>query len=357
MSSEDEDGKISGINSNAITSEDKDGKVYGINSTAITVCLLVFMLGIVISNGFVAGILLSRKRLWRIPNFYIIALSFSQLLVGTFVIMSTVMEFQNVGVYGEWCFSAAFIESFAFTSGIFFLIGITTDRFRSILYPLSYKPSIRRTVIVIFLLMIAALIYSTRICIQFAITTSTSDTNGDETNNGSLTTERKIYCNILTEDDSSDIWYRLFDLVVLLFIPIILMVYMYVRIGRKLWDKKVIATCSTRKKRKAVILSIICISSFVICWLPFYIVDIIHDFFAVGTQKNTSGLIYNTIHYITIFLALSNSIINPVIYGFLNANFQQELWILKNQYCCKAGKVTNFENNITSIVVSRSQTS
>jgi hypothetical protein len=66
------------------------------------------------------------------------------------------------------------------------------------------------------------------------------------------------------------------------------------------------------------------VSDVVICWLPFYIVDIIHDFFAVGTQKNTSGLIYNTIHYITIFLALSNSIINPVIYGFLNANFQQE---------------------------------
>lgn len=340
-----------------MSSEDEDGEVYGINSNAITVCLVVLMLGIVISNGFVAGMLLSRKRLWRIPNFYIIALSFSQLLVGTFVIISTVMEFQNVGASGEWCFSATFIELFAFTSGIFCLVGITTDRFRSILYPLSYKPSITRTLIVIFLLMVAALVYSTRIYIQFAITTFTSESNGGETNNESLSTERHIYCNILTEDDSSDIWYRLFDLVVLLFIPIILMVYMYVRIGRKLWDKKVIATSSTRKKRKAVMLSIVCISSFVICWMPFYIVDIIHDFIAVGTQKNTSGLIYNTIHYITIFLALSNSIINPVIYGFLNANFQQELWILKNQYCCKSNKVTNFSNNVNTIVVSRSQTS
>lgn len=325
--------------------EDVSEALAGTNINALTVCLFIFMLGIVISNGFVAGILLIRPRLRKIPNLYIIALSFTQLLVGTFVIMSTVIGIHMLEVTSVWCVCAPYIELCSFTSGIFILLGITIDRFRSILHPISYKPSIRGAVITIALLLVGALFYSVRIFVQFTITRWTVDSVEVE---NATTGESVIFCNILTEDESSDLWFRIFDFSMLFIIPIICMVYMYTRIGRKLWDKNIVATNSTQRKRKAVILSIACVSSFLICWLPFYLIEIVHDTAEV-IGVDIGGLYYNISRYVTIFLALSNSITNPIIYGFLNKNFQRELWVMKTHYCCKSNKVGTVESNIRTV--------
>ena len=325
--------------------EDINAALEGTNSNALTVCLFIFMLGIVISNGFVAGILLIRKCLRKIPNLYIVALSFTQLMVGTFVIMSTVIGLHVLEVTSVWCVCAPYIELCSFTSGIFILLGITIDRFRSILYPISYKPSIGGTIITISLLVAGALFYSVRIFVQFTITRWTVESVEVE---NATTSESDSFCNILTEDESSDFWFRIFDFSMLFILPIISMVYMYTRIGRKLWDKKIVATNSTQRKRKAVILSIACVSSFLICWMPFYLIDIAHDTAEI-VGVDIGGLYYNIGRYVTIFLALSNSIANPIIYGFLNKNFQRELWVMKRQYCCKSNKVGTVESSIKTV--------
>ena len=309
------------------------------STTVISVCLFIFMAAIVVTNAFVIGILVIRKNLLKHHDLYIIALCTSQLFVGTFVILSTVVQLHVIDVNLVWCTIAPFIELIAFTACIFSLLGITLDRYCSIMHALTYKPTLQRTIIKIMFIMIAAVVYSLRIFVQFAITKESADDEIEESNETSHVNQEFNFCNLLTEDTAADLWFRVFDFFILFIAPIIIMAVMYFKIIQKLWAKNMVATGSTKSKRKAVILSVVCVSTFLLCWLPFYIIDIIHDSVQKTNIMDIDSKVYQAGRYVTIFFALSNSIINPITYGFLSKNFQKDVVILKNQYCCRNNKV------------------
>lgn len=312
------------------------------NALVITIFLLIWMVGIVISNGTVAGILLLRKRLRNIPNLYIVALSFSQLLIGTFVIISTIFGVNVISTPTAWCITAPFFELFAFSAGIFYLVGLTVDRDRAILHPMSYKPTIQKTVVILVMLTIGALVYSVQVFIQYVISNSIdNDQNDKMTSSNESNHESSNVCNILTEDESSDLWFRILDCVLLFMLPVIGMVIMYYRIIKTLWSPTILNTSSTIRKRKVIRSSVVCVTSFLICWLPFYLLDIIHDSIEVITGDEVSGKGYDVARIVFIFLALSNSLINPIIYGFLNKQFQREMWHIKKNYFCKSNQVAD----------------
>ena len=310
----------------------------------VTVFLYLFMAGIIITNGCVAGLLLWRKRLRKIPNLYVVSLSFSQLLIGTFVFLSTDFTLNKLQHNHDWCINAPFVQLFAFTSAIFSLIGITVDRYRCILQPLVYKPTLRKTIIYILVLQFAAIVYSFHTFVNSKI----ADINRDpEEHSGNK------YCNFLTEDESSDLWFRIFDFVLLLIIPSVAMVVMYYQIIQKLWAKNMVTNDSTQRKRNAVKISVTCVTTFIVCWLPFNLVEITHDAIEKVIGEETGGEKYFIIRYITIFLALSNSILNPIIYGFTNKNFQQELRTIQKRYFCKSNRIASMEGTRNTVSSNR----
>ncbi|CAC5407679.1 NPFFR2 [Mytilus coruscus] len=319
------------------------------NALVITIFLLIWMVGIVISNGTVAGILILRKRLRNIPNLYIVALSFSQLFIGTFVILSTIFGVNFISTPTAWCITTPFFELFAFSAGIFYLVGLTVDRDRAILHPISYKPTIQKTVAVLVMLTVGALVYSVQIFIQYGISKSVNSENNDKINSYNESNyESSNMCNILTEDESSDLWFRIVDFVLLFMIPVIAMVIMYYRIIKTLWSPTILTTSSTIRKRKVIRSSVVCVTSFLICWLPFYVLDIIHDSIEIITGDEVSGKSYDVARIVVVFLALSNSLINPIIYGFLNKQFQREMCVIKNKYFCKGNQIADTNINTHS---------
>jgi len=63
---------------------------------------------------------------------------------------------------------------------------------------------------------------------------------------------------------------------------------------------------------------------FAVCWLPLHVFTIVVDFLPSLRSEDhaeADGIViavYTTVHW----LAMSNSFVNPIIYGFLNDNFR-----------------------------------
>jgi len=72
---------------------------------------------------------------------------------------------------------------------------------------------------------------------------------------------------------------------------------------------------------------IVVVTLFAVCWLPLHVFNIILDFVPQlrnEDQPEASSIIvaiYTTTHW----LAMSNSFVNPIIYGFLNDSFRVTL--------------------------------
>jgi hypothetical protein len=69
------------------------------------------------------------------------------------------------------------------------------------------------------------------------------------------------------------------------------------------------------------------VSLFAVCWLPLHVFTVVVDF--VPGLRNEDSLtadgtivaIYTAVHW----LAMSNSLVNPLVHGFLNDSFRVEL--------------------------------
>lgn len=57
---------------------------------------------------------------------------------------------------------------------------------------------------------------------------------------------------------------------------------------------------------------------FVLCWLPFFIINIVNLVVIIPESSTTAG-----IYFFTVILSYANSCANPVLYGFLSDNLKQ----------------------------------
>ncbi|PVD37387.1 hypothetical protein C0Q70_04386 [Pomacea canaliculata] len=109
------------------------------------------------------------------------------------------------------------------------------------------------------------------------------------------------------------------------FLPIVTLAVTYSRIAWKLWDSKAIGEAlpmqveRIRSKRKVVKMMIALVVIFGLCWLPY------HSYFIIiQIQESIRSLPYIQQAYILIYwLAMSNSMYNPIIYCLMNARFRQ----------------------------------
>ncbi|VDI51184.1 Hypothetical predicted protein [Mytilus galloprovincialis] len=209
----------------------------------LTVFLCIYMLGIVISNAALKGLLFLRKNLRKISHLYIVALFCSELLDGLILTSSMLLDL-NGGLDTTKCVGIRYAEEIALTFGIFTLIGIAVDRYRCIVYPQLYKPTFLSTIFVIAGLLIASFIFSLNVFIE------------------------NIYikmCNILIEDEDSDLWWRVYGFIVHFVLPLVVLIVLYFRIVKKLWMTEEVLSASTVMKRRTVKLTLICSAAYVMC--------------------------------------------------------------------------------------------
>lgn len=70
-----------------------------------------------------------------------------------------------------------------------------------------------------------------------------------------------------------------------------------------------------RSERKITLMVLMVVTVFVICWMPFYVVQLVNLFVEAGGDA--------TISQLSVILGYANSCANPILYGFLSDNFKR----------------------------------
>lgn len=128
--------------------------------------------------------------------------------------------------------------------------------------------------------------------------------------------------------------YTTFILVILFLFPLILMLFLYTKIGYELWIKKRVGDASvlqtihgsemskiSRKKKRAIVMMVTVVFLFAVCWAPFHIIHMMMEY--SNFEKQYDDVTIKMIFAIVQIIGFFNSICNPIVYAFMNENFKK----------------------------------
>ncbi|KAL8588608.1 hypothetical protein ACOMHN_067461 [Nucella lapillus] len=129
----------------------------------------------------------------------------------------------------------------------------------------------------------------------------------------------------LTFKSDQDLIYSTVLMVLNYFLPIITLAATYARISWELWIGRTIGEAvpmqaeRIRSKRKVVKMLVAVVVIFGLCWLPY------HTYFIVVQTHESLRLepYIQQVYLLIYWLAMSNSLYNPIIYCLMNARFRQ----------------------------------
>ncbi|XP_022613025.1 gonadotropin-releasing hormone II receptor-like [Seriola dumerili] len=259
-------------------------------------------------------------------------------LVMTFVVMPLDAVW-NITV--QWyagdvmCKLLCFLKLFAMHSAAFILVVVSLDRYRAILHPLdSLDAGLRNRRMLLVAWTLSVLLASPQLFIFRAIKADGVD-----------------FTQCVTHGSFRHRWqetaYNMFHFVTLYVFPLLVMTFCYTRIltkinGRMRKSKgKDGEHCLRRSgtdmipkaRMKTLKMSIVIVSSFVICWTPYYLLGIWYWFQPAMIQHTPEY-----VHHILFVFGNLNTCCDPVIYGFYTPSFRADL---ADVVACCRGRRTN----------------
>ncbi|XP_014742105.1 PREDICTED: pyroglutamylated RFamide peptide receptor isoform X1 [Sturnus vulgaris] len=128
--------------------------------------------------------------------------------------------------------------------------------------------------------------------------------------------------------------YTTFILVILFLLPLMLMLFLYTKIGYELWIKKRVGDASvlqtihgsemskiSRKKKRAIVMMVTVVFLFAVCWAPFHVIHMMMEY--SNFEKEYDDVTIKMIFAIVQIIGFFNSICNPIVYAFMNENFKK----------------------------------
>ncbi|MGH0169990.1 UNVERIFIED_CONTAM: hypothetical protein FKN15_058324 [Acipenser sinensis] len=112
--------------------------------------------------------------------------------------------------------------------------------------------------------------------------------------------------------------------ILIYFLPLLVMGCAYLVVGITLWASEIPGDSSDRyreqltAKRKVVKMMIVVVCTFAVCWLPYHIYFLLSEFFPNLFLKRFIQQVYLA----TMWLAMSSTMYNPIIYCCLNDRFR-----------------------------------
>ncbi|XP_014241538.1 tachykinin-like peptides receptor 86C isoform X2 [Cimex lectularius] len=270
-------------------------------------------------NAIVMWIVLAHRRMRTVTNYFLVNLSVSDLLMSLFncIFNFTFMLDSHWPFGAVYCTFNNFVANVSVAASVFTLVAISLDRYMAIVRPLKHRISRRKAGFALAVIWLASCLLALP-CLLYSTTMQMYQ-------NGQI----KTVCYLRWPDghypkSMSEHVYNLVFLAVTYLGPVIAMAICYTLMGRELWGSKSIGEQTQRQldnirsKRKVVRMFITVISIFTICWLPY------HGYF-IYVYHNKSIAMSSYVHHIYLFfywLAMSNSMVNPIIYYWMNHRFR-----------------------------------
>lgn len=334
----------------------------------LVVCYSITMvLGLVGNIGLICIITRRREKV-NVTSIFICNLSFSDILVCVFCLPFTVIyTLMDHWVFGSLlCRLVPFIQCVSVTVSVLSLVFIALERHQLIINPAGWKPSVAQAYIAVILIWILSCFTSSPF-LAFQLLTNEPYTNvmlpqsplnhqspplanpnGSVTQhafytikNSSLLTNsyRTLFSYTPTSPHMEaclERWpsqhHRLVYTTWLLLFqycgPLLLVLLCYVRVFVRLRHRKdMLDRARTPENqrmthsRRINIMLVALITAFALCWLPLTVFNVLSDWNLEALPICHHNLLFSLCH----LLAMSSTCINPIIYGFLNSNFRQEV--------------------------------
>ncbi|XP_029022015.1 gonadotropin releasing hormone receptor 1 isoform X1 [Betta splendens] len=232
------------------------------------------------------------------------------------------------------CKLLCFLKLFAMHAAVFILVVVSLDRYRAILQPLdSLDAGLRNKRMVLAAWILSLLLAAPQLFIFRAIKADGAD-----------------FTQCVTHGSFPHRWqetaYNMFQFVTLYVFPLLVMIFCYTRILTKIngqmQKSKDGEHCLRRSgtdiipkaRMKTLKMTIVIVSSFVICWTPYYLLGIWY-WFQPSIIKHTPEYV----HHILFVFGNLNTCCDPVIYGFYTASFRAD--VADVVVCCRGRQTHN----------------
>lgn len=274
----------------------------------------VFVLGI-FGNILVSYIVCLNKAMRTVTNLFIMNLALSDIILCALAVPFTPLySFTGKWMFGSFiCHLVPYIQASSVYVSAWTLMAIAVDRYFVIIYPFKQKMKLTTCTVII----IGIWAFSMIITLPYGIYMDVL--NG-------------VYCEEKWPEEKffgrmAEKYFGCFTIIMQCVVPFLVIAYCYVcisiRLNRRAKSKP--GTKSARKeeidrerKKRTNRMLISMVTIFGICWLPFNVINVIHDF--VGDSWRHFHLWFFLSH----LLAMSSTCYNPFLYAWLNENFRKE---------------------------------
>ena len=288
-------------------------------------CLILI---VSLAGNTVIGIIVYKTKTMRKPiNFFIVNMAMSDLLLPIFLLPREIQilyvdSWPIGGPLGQtFCKLSAFLPDVSTAVSIQSLVLIAVDRFGAVVFPLR-SPLISSKLCPFFILatwIVAIAVNSTELFVSKLVEYAEK-----------LVCER--HWNEAFGESSSFENYLMSYIVVFNFIPLGLIAILYIIIYLKLKSQKIpgeqlanAGKLRQQRERNVLKMTIAIVLGFAVCWLPLGIFWCIRIFTDIILWPNCS---ISYVIYLVVFMALSNSAINPCICLIFSRNYRKELTAL-----------------------------
>ncbi|XP_054263186.1 tachykinin-like peptides receptor 86C isoform X1 [Macrosteles quadrilineatus] len=285
-------------------------------SSVFAIMLLVATGG----NSIVMWIVLAHRRMRTVTNYFLVNLSVSDLMMALLnCIFNFIFMLNSHWPFGSfYCTVNNFVANVTVAASVFTLVAISIDRYMAIVRPLQHRMSrcTARAAIAVIWIASALLAFP---CLLYSSTMVKRYRNG----------QTRTVCYMMWPDgrypfSMAEYVYNLVFLSLTYLVPVVAMAVCYTLMGRELWGSKSIGEQTQRQldaiksKRKVVRMFIIVVTIFALCWLPY------HGYFIYAYHNNSVAASKYVQHIYLFFywLAMSNAMVNPLIYYWMNNRFR-----------------------------------
>ncbi|KAH8326541.1 hypothetical protein KR067_010006 [Drosophila pandora] len=271
-------------------------------------------------NLIVVWIVMTTKRMRTVTNYFIVNLSIADAMVSSLnVTFNYYYMLDGDWPFGEfYCKVSQFIAMLSICASVFTLMAISIDRYVAIIRPLQPRMSKRCNLAIAAVIWLASTLISCPMMLFYR--TEEVPTEG----NTSRTVCYPEWPDGQTNHSTQESIYNILILILTYILPIVSMTVTYSRVGIELWGSKTIGECTPRQvenvrsKRRVVKMMIVVVLIFAICWLPFHSYFIVTSCYPAITEAPFIQELYLAIYW----LAMSNSMYNPIIYCWMNSRFR-----------------------------------
>ncbi|XP_076970776.1 somatostatin receptor type 4 [Tamandua tetradactyla] len=267
-------------------------------------------------NALVIFVILRYAKMKTATNIYLLNLAIADelfMLSVPFVASSAALRHWPFG--SVLCRAVLSVDGLNMFTSVFCLTVLSVDRYVAVVHPLraaTYRrPSVAK------LINLGVWLASLLVTLPIAIFADTRPARGGQA----------VVCNLHWPHPAWSAVFVVYTFLLGFLLPVLAIGLCYLLIVGKMRAVALRAGWQQRRRseKKITRLVLMVVAVFVLCWMPFYVVQLLNLFM---TSLDA------TVNHVSLILSYANSCANPILYGFLSDNFRRSFQRVLCLRCC-----------------------